>query len=1073
MQKSKLFPRLNLFWDIARNFRPSQSLCITGVWDSAKVCLAAHLLDDKKTSAWVITASEADAERFCRDFIFFSEIPCFRLPSWETLPHEKIPPHIDIVAERFIALDKMMQIKTGKVLVSSIQAALHRVIAPESLGNLIFDLRPGENIGLRNFVEFLEKVGYLREPVAESKGAYSVRGGIVDVFSPQEDQAFRIEFEAEKAVSLRKFDPETQISSEEVEGVRIYPACEMELKEKDFSWSGVRDYLPKGHLQILVNPVDIRRKQGEILSDIPSGSAEYVSENSWMSKKVLFLEELSSDMSFEGKKIHVPVERSSSWQASGHGWAENLGVHSDIFSTLLEKSHAGYGITFVSRNGAEGQRLQQILKEKDVWSDQHQIVIGDLSLGFVLPAEKKALITDHEIFGKLHTRTPGASSVKRGLPIKEYTELKPGDWVVHLVYGIGKFLGITQLDEKGGQGEFLTIEYDKAAKLHVPADQIELVEKYIGIKGHPPKLSKLGGKEWERSKKKAQAELMDFASELLELQAKRAALGGHAFKPDTPWQIEFEKAFIYNETADQLQAIEEVKKDLESPGPMDRLICGDVGFGKTEVAIRAAFKVVMEGKQVAVLVPTTVLAQQHLYTFRERFSGYPIEVEMLSRFRTVEEQDKIVERLKNGQVDVIVGTHRLLGGDVEFKDLGLVVIDEEQRFGVLHKEKFKRMRTLVDVLTLTATPIPRTLYLAVMQAKDVSLIHTPPEERLPIETTITHYDDRLVRDAIIREIARDGQVFYVHNRVQSIFRVRDHLKKLVPQARFGVGHGQMNESDLEEVMKLFIEGKIQVLVSTNIVESGLDIPNANTIIIDQAERFGLADLYQLRGRVGRFRHRAYAYFLYSKNAMLNSEAKARLKTIQDFTGWGAGFKVALRDLEIRGAGNILGKQQHGHISAIGFTLYCRLLDETIRRLKGEKVVEKNPVSLQLGFEMLIPQSYIREPSLRMQMYHKIFEADTADEIQKVTHELADRFGSLPGEVLLLLEIAQLKGLARQKKITSIQLFKNRIYFRQGETIRFMESISVREPVALIRKLKNILKEKMSYDTLRKNSRAGK
>lgn len=1072
MQKIKLLSRPVEFKEILRQYKSASPLCVTGAWDSAKACLAAFLLDEEKTSAWVVTESELEAERFCRDFKFFSSIPCVRLPSWETLPHEKIAPHIDIVAERFSALDSMRQTSSNIVLVSSIQAVLHRVISTESLMDVILELNCGEETGLRNLIEFLEKTGYRRESVAETKGTYSVRGGIVDMFSPQKEQAFRAEFEGQKVISLRKFDPETQVSSEEVECVRIYPACEMELREKEFSWTGVKDYLPKNHVQFILNPADIREKQAEILSDVPAGSSDYIQENSWQTEHALFLEELPSGGAADGKKVHLTVERSSSWQPAAQGWSEHIGVHSDVFLTLAEKSRQGYRVIFVSRNGAEAQRLQQILKEKDAWSDRHEIVVGDLSRGFILPERKIALLTEHEIFGKLQARA-ARSTVRRGLPIREYSELKSGDWIVHLVYGIGKFLGVSQLDEKGGRGEFLTIEYDKGAKLHVPVDQIELVEKYIGIKGHAPKLSRLGGKDWERSKKKAQLELMDFASELLELQAKRAALGGHAFKPDTPWQIEFEKAFIYNETPDQLQAIEEVKRDLEAPSPMDRLICGDVGFGKTEVAIRAAFKVVMEGKQVAVLVPTTVLAQQHLYTFRERFSGYPLEVEMLSRFRTAEEQIKIIKKLKNGQVDVIIGTHRLLGSDVEFKDLGLVIIDEEQRFGVLHKEKFKKMRTLVDVLTLTATPIPRTLYMTVMQAKDVSLIHTPPEDRLPIETMITHYDDRLVRDAIVREIARDGQVFYVHNRVQSIYRVRDHLKKLIPQARFAVGHGQMNESELEEAMKLFIEGKVQVLVSTNIVESGLDIPNANTIIIDRAELFGLADLYQLRGRVGRFKHRAYAYFLYSKSSILNREAKERLKTIQDFTGLGAGFKVALRDLEIRGAGNILGKQQHGHISAIGFSLYCRLLDETIRRLKGEKVVEKNPVSLQLGFEMIIPQNYIREPFLRMQMYHKIFETQTADEIQKVTHELNDRFGPPPPEVLLLLEIAQLKGLARQMKITSIHLFKNRIYFRQADMIRRVEPLTVREPVQLVRKLKNILKEKISYVTLRKNLRVGK
>ncbi len=585
---------------------------------------------------------------------------------------------------------------------------------------------------------------------------------------------------------------------------------------------------------------------------------------------------------------------------------------------------------------------------------------------------KLVVVTDAEIFGRYkiqrprRLKSPHALATRSALDI-DFTDLEEGDLVVHLQYGIGKFLGLKNLPASSGRHssalnpqlststECLVIEYaparpgDEPPKLYVPVTEAHLVSKYVGAgKAHPP-LNTLGGTRWQKAKEQAERAIRDVAAELLQIQAVRESQPGHAFPPDAPWQREFEGAFIFEETPDQLQAIGETKSDMERPKPMDRLICGDVGFGKTEVAIRAAFKAVMGGKQVAVLVPTTVLAQQHFNTFRERMADYPVRLELLSRFRTRRQQQRVLKDLASGAVDIVIGTHRLIQEDIAFKDLGLVVIDEEQRFGVLHKEKFKRLRTLVDVLTLSATPIPRTLYLALTGARDMSTIQTPPHDRLPVETIVLQYDERVIRDAIQRELNRGGQVFFLHNRVMTIELMRSKLQTLVPQARIVVGHGQMNADELEEVMTRFVNGEADVLLSTTIIESGLDIPNANTIIIDRADRFGLSDLYQLRGRVGRYKHQAYAYLLLPRHARLLTDVRKRISAIRQYSTLGSGFKIAMRDLEIRGAGNLLGAEQSGHITAVGFELYCQLLKQSVSSLKGEKVKPRVKVSVKLDF----------------------------------------------------------------------------------------------------------------------------
>jgi transcription-repair coupling factor (superfamily II helicase) len=770
----------------------------------------------------------------------------------------------------------------------------------------------------------------------------------------------------------------------------------------------------------------------------------------------------------------------------------------EFFNQLHRWLRHGYVVHVFCNNDGERQRFTEIWQElglgsgiSDLGKDSRpaqpqnpdarpQTRIGTLARGFLCEAAKFVVVTDAEIFGRYkiqrsrRLKSPHALATRSALDI-DFTELEEGDLVVHLQYGIGKFLGLKNLPAGSSRHpstlnphfsgtECLVIEYaphhpgDEPPKLYVPVSEAHLVGKYVGVGKVRPPLNTLGGTRWNKAKEQAGRAVRDVAAELLQIQAVRESQAGHSFPPDVPWQREFEGSFIFEETPDQLHAIGETKSDMERPKPMDRLICGDVGFGKTEVAIRAAFKAVMGGKQVAVLVPTTVLAQQHFNTFRERMADYPVRIELLSRYRTHREQQHVVRDLAAGAVDIVIGTHRLIQSDIGFKELGLVVIDEEQRFGVLHKEKFKRLRTLVDVLTLSATPIPRTLYLALTGARDMSTIQTPPHDRLPVETIVVQYDERVIRDAIQRELNRGGQVFFLHNRVMTIEIMRSKLQALVPHARIVVGHGQMESDELEEVMTKFVNGEADVLLSTTIIESGLDIPNANTIIIDRADRFGLSDLYQLRGRVGRYKHQAYAYLLLPRHVSLLTDVRKRISAIRQYSTLGSGFKIAMRDLEIRGAGNLLGSEQSGHITAVGFELYCQLLKQSVSVLKGEKVKTRVEVSIKLDFlyqsavsgqssvaadyeplttdkSASLPHNYVTEPQHRIEIYRKLAQANEKSALENLQKELRDRFGPLPPAVELLLQVAELKILASEKAVTMIEVKDDKLMLtRQGDFI---------------------------------------
>ena len=908
-------------------------------------------------------------------------------------------------------------------------------------------------------------------------------------------------------------------NSEDETGTRV-----TRPSETTGSLATLMDYLPPETIFLLCEPEQLATRADEYAQQIPENDPFFIPWTDFLAqldrKAMTRLEVSEADVGIQAlacspSKLKLELQRaeleSSVPTFSSLDAFRPLGERApdpqiaeaqrrEFFNQLHRWLRQGHAVHVFCNNDGERQRFEEIWaelvgqasrlspSEKDPGKEIRgrrdacpTLHLGTLSRGFLCEAAKLVIVTDAEIFGRYkiqrprRLKSPQALATHSALDI-DFTELEEGDLVVHLQYGIGKFLGLKNLPATGGRNlstlnpqlstgtECLVIEYaprhpgDEPPKLYVPVTEAHLVGKYVGIGKVRPPLNTLGGTRWNKAKEQAGRAVRDIAAELLQIQAVRESQPGHAFPADVPWQREFEGAFIFEETPDQLRAIGETKSDMERAKPMDRLICGDVGFGKTEVAIRAAFKAVMGGKQVAVLVPTTVLAQQHFNTFRERMADYPVRIELLSRFRTHREQQHVVRDLAAGAVDIVIGTHRLIQSDIMFKELGLVVIDEEQRFGVLHKEKFKRLRTLVDVLTLSATPIPRTLYLALTGARDMSTIQTPPHDRLPVETIVIQYDERVIRDAIQRELNRGGQVFFLHNRVMTIETMRSKLQMLVPHARIVVGHGQMESDELEEVMTKFVNGEADVLLSTTIIESGLDIPNANTIIIDRADRFGLSDLYQLRGRVGRYKHQAYAYLLLPRHVSLLTDVRKRISAIRQYSTLGSGFKIAMRDLEIRGAGNLLGSEQSGHITAVGFELYCQLLKQSVTVLKGEKVNPRVEVTVKLDFlgqsavssqssaaadhepltadkSASLPHHYVTEPQHRIEIYRKLAQANEKSALESLQKELRDRFGPLPTAVELLLQVAELKILASEKAVTNLEVKDDKLMLtRHGDFI---------------------------------------
>ncbi|MDP8217885.1 MAG: transcription-repair coupling factor [Candidatus Theseobacter exili] len=1037
------------FSRLAEKAAISKSIWISGLWDSSKAAFLSLFFQKIKSSLLVITQGSREFDDLSEDLRFFNGSDVLTFPSWETLPQEKVPPHIDIVGERFSTLSKLcLKPKNSRYIVlTTVEALMHKILSLKSFQKNLMPIAVQAELSRDTIIKTLVDWGYQRVPSTEGKGEFSVRGFLLDIFLPNCDQPIRIEFFSDQVESIRWFDPATQRSSGSVEKIFIIPCIEMELLEKsEQSLDGLMDYLDKDCRIIFIEPAEVIKKSSEVELNIKAENNEYFFSSEELFKHQLrnphiYISDLPGNIDDIAKKdeLRANISRISAFQSEVLPEIRFPRGNEAALFFLTSSFTKADKVYLVCSNEGEKTRFIEILneKEKQHWINEKLFLVeGNLTSGFIILENRIVVVTNHEIFRRYRTRRP-KRKYEAGIPIRNFTELVPGDFVVHINHGIGKYIQLRKFEEDEKQGEYLEIEYQDKARLYVPVDQINLLEKYIAFRSTPPSLNKLGASSWSRSKAKAEKVLMDLAANLLETQAQRESTEGYACTKDTEWQKEFESEFIYSETQDQIQATIEIKKDLESKKPMDRLVCGDAGYGKTEVAMRAAFKIVMEEKQAALLVPTTVLAQQHFYTFKERMADYPINIQMISRFRTKGEQSAILKEVKAGKVDILIGTHRLLQSDVHFKNLGLVIIDEEQRFGVIHKEKLKQMKKLVDLLTLSATPIPRTLYLAMLEARDISLITTPPEDRLPVETILGPFDWDIIRNAIVRETSRNGQIFSLHNRIASIKPVADRIRNSVPGIIVAVAHGQMHEHELEEIMKKFVAGSIQVLVCTTIVQSGLDIPNANTIIIDRAERFGLAELYQLRGRVGRYNRRAYAYLLYNPLQSLLPAAKKRLKSIEDFSDLGSGFKIALRDLEIRGAGNLIGRQQHGHIATIGFDLYCRLLQQSVNKIKGIPVEAELDVTIHLGISPYIDDIYIPEEPIKMELYRKLSAAKSLDQIHEIHLETEDRFGPVPDHFEWLFTVSEIKLLAAAIGITSIESSKERIILR-----RFRETIHV-------------------------------
>lgn len=1054
-------------WIQSEPWKRLKSIGVTGLKGSSKAYLLSLWREKGKGPLLIITPSLQRAESLVEDLQFFSpeskdEVLLF--PPWETLPYDEIPPHPEIIRERVKCLFSLL-CDEGVTLVSPIQALMQKVLPPADLKESIFSLRAGEEMGREDLVRFLEGNGYVSARVVEERGDYSLRGAIIDVYSPSFEEPLRLEFDGDRLASLRRFEPENQRSlpGSEMERALLLPARDLSKNLYEQPLISLLDYL-KGEGVVFLE--EMEEVEGEAKSFSRSVDEHYrkalAKKRPVLPPDLLYLpeEEIVPALKRfrviflqEGPLAPLSCERISAFETEPNEdlrremnalLATEKGVpEASPFSIFLKRilkwQQKGIRLFVVSHTSGQAERLRELLshyemacrleketgfrKALDQPGGKITLIVGVLSSGFRNPGEGWGLFTEEEIFGerrKLKERRSRGSLPREATPLASYQELHENDFIVHVDYGVGLYLGLRHLKIEGIANDYFLLEYLDGDKVYVPVDRLNLIQHYIGSDGGAPKRDKLGSQAWQRAKKKAKAAASEMVKGLLDLYAARQAFQGYSFPPVDQHYREFETTFDYEETPDQTQAIEAVMRDMGKPKPMDRLICGDVGYGKTEVAIRATYRAVMNGKQVAILVPTTVLAQQHYQTFRDRFKTYPVIIEALSRFKGPREQKEILRRLSEGKVDIIIGTHRLLQKDVVLRDLGLVVVDEEHRFGVSHKEKLKQLRKLVDVITLTATPIPRTLQMSLSGLRDLTLIQTPPENRLSIRTYVIRFDDDAIREAIAREFQRGGQVFFVHPRIQTIHAVAGHLKRIIPEASLAVAHGQMRGSELEKVMLGFVKKEYNLLVCTNIIESGLDIPTANTILINHAEKFGLADLHQLRGRVGRGSHQAYAYLLVPGELTLSREAMRRLRAIQEMSELGSGFKLAIQDLEIRGAGNLLGVSQSGHIAAVGFEFYTQLMEKAVRELKGEEMVEEITPEIHFQIPAFIPESYVEDPGERLSLYRRLSFSRSNEETDGLRDELMDRFGKIPQEAQDLLEVIKVKILLTRLGIKKLE-----------------------------------------------------
>ena len=1010
---------------------------------------AAH----KKPRLWVLCEDVRAQERIHGELPAWG-VPALFLPKLVSFGNESGLSDPDNQAERLSTLARFggNDPHAARVIVLCAASLDEEVPAPRELEARKKNLRTGMKLDVEQLADELAQTGYERVPVVSERGQFARRGGIVDVFPWLAEQPVRVEFFGDEIESLREFDIHTQTSVRRAESMTLL----LEQGDAAAASAQVRDHLRKGDL---IMTVGCDAPDAAIRITAAAASDEGVED-------------------FSGAMFESPL---------GVFGAGDFVLHEARrarFTAQVSEWHAeGWRIAMFFHNEGERERFEELVGAP--WIREHglELAPGLLHRGFTVPAAKIAVLTSAEIFGRhQHTRRVRGSKLDEAQVLRHAREqlrdMREGDLVVHADYGIGKFAGI-EVREGAQREEVIVIRYADESKLFVPLAQAHLVSRYVGVGSKAPALNKLGDARWNRTRATAERSVEEFAAKMLSTQAQRQTLKGFAHPPDTKWQVEFEQSFLYRETPDQLRSIEEIKRDMEMEKPMDRLLCGDVGFGKTEVAIRAAFKAVMSGRQVAVLVPTTVLAQQHWHTFRERMSDYPVRVEMLSRLTPPKKEREIVKAIREGEVDIVVGTHRVISKDVHFKNLGLAVIDEEQRFGVKHKERFKELFKLVDVLTLSATPIPRTLYLALMGVRDMSTIETPPPNRHPVQTTVCGYDERLIREAVDAEIDRGGQVFFLHNRVMSIEKMKAKIEALCPRARALIGHGQMDEKLLEDVMQTFVDGNADVLVCTTIIESGVDIPNANTIIIDRADRFGLADLYQLRGRVGRGGERAHAYLMLPRDLMTQGDARKRVNAIKQYTALGSGFKIAMRDLEIRGAGNLLGTEQSGHIAAVGFDLYCQMLKAATARMQGRRTAQPAEVSLHVDFLCLseaqyleaggspllapafLPRTYIEDAKQRITAYRLLGEVMTRKELDALERDWRDQFGPFPPAVENLLTCAFMRLAAAHHGISLVEIKDRKLMLTKRGHLVMVDGkfprLTAKEPPLLLKEALEMLR----------------
>ena len=1030
---------------IARTGLDSRASRVRGLSPSAQAFYVAAQASHRPGSvAVVIVPGDDDVDRFCMDVRFFMaalegasgaslENAVRSFPSLQIDPYRNIAAHFGVASARAGALHALAT-GTARVLVASAASLLPRLSPPDNLEAAAIDLKPGLDLDPVALGDLLADAGFTREDPVDEHGEFCVRGGIVDFFPAGAENPIRVEFFGDTIESIRRYDSATQRSIGVLDQAPVVP-----LTEKSGA-ATLFDYLPSGRdlSMFVVEEEEVAAQAGRLAEQLRHSYAEVRTEN----PNVPAPEHLVVDWSEVAERLTAATRLEQLAIGEGASGGRTLDVAcqpavefrgriQEWTADVKRMRERGDTVLFVAGTEGRAERTAELLGEyelRGVLIDRTDellnvamhITVGQLSRGFRLPGAELQIIAEPDVFEEDRTKVERKADRHRSIAktfLSDLRDLKPDDMVVHVDHGIGIFVGLKQIGVGQSQQEFMELRYAGEDKLFVPVERLDLIQKYSGTA--KPALDKLGGTSWERTKTRVKKAMRDMAEELLKLYAARKSVAGHAFSPDSHWQREFEDAFEWDLTVDQANAITDIKRDMESPTPMDRLLCGDVGYGKTEVAMRAAFKAVMDGKQVAFLAPTTVLAFQHQKTLTERFAGFPVAIDMVSRFRSKQEQDQIIKDLAAGKVDIIVGTHRLLSRDIQFKDLGLLVVDEEQRFGVAHKERIKQMRRKVDVLTLSATPIPRTLNMSLVGIRDMSIIETPPKDRLSIQTNVVKFDAAVIARAIRNELERSGQVYFVHNRVESIFSIGELVQRLVPEARVVIAHGQMGEEELERAMLDFIARKYDVLLATTIIENGLDIPNVNTILINRADRYGLSQLYQLRGRVGRSDRPAYAYLLIPPEATLSPIAKKRLAAIREFSDLGSGFRVAALDLEIRGAGNLLGGEQSGHIETVGFEMYMKLLEQAVRELKGEELVDDVRAVVNLRVDLKIDEAYVPEMNQRLMIYRKIAEARTDGELDQILTELRDRYGPVPETVEHLEQYGRIRIMADRLGIESI------------------------------------------------------